>query len=141
MFENILLPTDGSECSKVAGNHAIEVAKRYDSKLHILSVVSYGALDTVVPEVMEKLKEAAEKTVDESSKQAKTSNVKKVKTSVQKGPNPTKSILKYIDDNSIDLIVMGTHGRTGLDRYLIGSTTEKVMRETKVPVMTVPKNP
>jgi nucleotide-binding universal stress UspA family protein len=58
------------------------------------------------------------------------------KTVVRAGP-PYKAILDYVESYDIDLILMGTHGRTGLDRYLLGSVTEKVVRMSDVPVMTV----
>lgn len=57
-------------------------------------------------------------------------------TALQTG-NPYEVILDYTKDHAIDLVVMGTHGRTGLDRYLIGSVTEKVVRMSDVPVLTV----
>jgi len=57
-------------------------------------------------------------------------------TAVLRG-TPYESILDYADDNAVDLIVMGTHGRTGVDRYLLGSVTEKVVRTADVPVLTV----
>jgi nucleotide-binding universal stress UspA family protein len=58
------------------------------------------------------------------------------RTEVRSG-NPHETILDYTDEHDIDLVVMGTHGRTGLDRYLLGSVTEKVVRTSDVPVLTV----
>ncbi|MFB6217087.1 MAG: universal stress protein, partial [Candidatus Aenigmatarchaeota archaeon] len=51
---------------------------------------------------------------------------------------PHSEIKRYVEDNDIDLITMGSHGRSGLDRLLIGSVAEKVIRTTDIPVMTVP---
>lgn len=59
-----------------------------------------------------------------------------VETDVRRG-NPHREILDYADEHAVDLVVMGTHGRTGLDRYLLGSVTEKVVRLSNVPVLTV----
>ncbi|EHK02150.1 UspA domain protein [Candidatus Haloredivivus sp. G17] len=50
---------------------------------------------------------------------------------------PHREINTYTEENSVDLIIMGTHGRTGLDRVLVGSNTEKIVRTSEVPVMTV----
>jgi nucleotide-binding universal stress UspA family protein len=50
---------------------------------------------------------------------------------------PYQSIQNYVEDNAVDLVVMGTHGRTGLDRYLLGSVTEKLVRTSPVPVLSV----
>jgi nucleotide-binding universal stress UspA family protein len=56
-------------------------------------------------------------------------------TAIERGP-PHRAILDYADENAIDLIVMGTHGRTGIERYLLGSVAEKVVRTSDVPVLT-----
>jgi nucleotide-binding universal stress UspA family protein len=53
---------------------------------------------------------------------------------------PHAAVLDYVDDSSVDLVVMGTHGRTGLDHYLVGSVTERVVRNAPVPVLTVRAN-
>uniref|UniRef100_UPI00387E9FE4 universal stress protein n=1 Tax=Haloarcula regularis TaxID=3033392 RepID=UPI00387E9FE4 len=50
---------------------------------------------------------------------------------------PYQAIQAYVEDNDVDLVVMGTHGRTGLERYLLGSVTEKLVRTAPVPVLTV----
>jgi nucleotide-binding universal stress UspA family protein len=73
-----------------------------------------------------------EKTADVIRK----SGVEEVETVLKTG-TPAKAILDFVDEAKIDLIVMGTHGRRGLDRVLLGSVTEEVVRLSRVPVMTV----
>ena len=68
--------------------------------------------------------------------QAEDDGVETIEGMVSQG-SPHRAILDYIEDQDIDLVVMGTHGRTGLDRYLLGSVTEKVVRLSDAPVMTV----
>jgi nucleotide-binding universal stress UspA family protein len=58
-------------------------------------------------------------------------------TGEKRAGNPPAAILEAARDEDVDLIVMGTHGRTGLDRYLLGSVTERVVRQAEVPVLTV----
>ena len=59
-----------------------------------------------------------------------------VETAVIEG-NVHRSILEYVDEHDVDLIVMGTHGRRGIDRYLLGSATERIVRSSPAPVLTV----
>ncbi len=139
MYKNILLPSDGSECSKIAAEHAIDIADRYNSKLHILSVViplSLG-IDVRSKEILDELTSTANDTIDEISEKARNSGVENVETVVEEGA-PSDIILSYVSNNDIDLIVMGTHGRTGLERYLIGSVTERVVRKSEIPVLAIP---
>jgi nucleotide-binding universal stress UspA family protein len=68
--------------------------------------------------------------------QAEEAGVDAVEASVAQG-TPHQAILEYVDYHDIDLVVMGTHGRTGLDRYLMGSVTENVVRLSDAPVLTV----
>jgi nucleotide-binding universal stress UspA family protein len=68
--------------------------------------------------------------------QAEAAGVDTIEGVVAQGA-PHRAILDYVDEQDIDLIVMGTHGRTGLDRYLLGSVTEKVVRLSDAPVLTV----
>lgn len=137
MYENILIPTDGSKGVEKAVDHAINMAKKFDSKIHALYVMDVRMVrrgsfyNAAIGEYGEEGRKATEKIVEKAREQ----DVKAVK-GIKKGV-PHRSILEYSDKNSIDLITMGTHGRTGLDRFLIGSTTEKVVRTSNIPVLTV----
>ncbi len=138
MYDEILVPTDGSETSKRAIEHAVDIASRYDARVHALYVVDasvYATLEVgtdVVIEALEEEGEAAVKTVEDAAKAAGVS----VTTEVTTG-SAHDAILEYAADNDVDLVVMGTHGRTGIDRYLLGSVTERVVRTSDVPVLTV----
>lgn len=136
-YSDVLLPTDGSEGSIAASKYGIELASAYDACLHALSVVEPmfmgvdGRSDIPYKELEQSAQEAVE-TIEARAVEASVSAVTRVETG-----HPHREILSYIDDNAIDLVVMGTHGRSGLERYLLGSVTEKVIRTSPVPVMTV----
>jgi nucleotide-binding universal stress UspA family protein len=133
MFENILVPTDGSECAKAAVAYAADLATRYEARVHVLCVADSRTLENV-PQSDQRRKESAriaEKTCDELSASG-VSVERAVRTDV-----PHRAILQYATEQAIDLVVMGTHGRTGADRYLLGSVTEKVVRLSDTPVLTV----
>lgn len=138
MFDDVLVPTDGSEGSRAAIDRAIDLAKTNDAALHAIYVVdTTGAGAAGAAGTLEAVEEQGRAAVDEVIDAAHDADVDTVEASVARGP-PHDAILTYVDEHDIDLVVMGTHGRTGLDRYLLGSTTEKVVRLAAVPVMTVP---
>jgi nucleotide-binding universal stress UspA family protein len=87
-------------------------------------------------DVFELLDEAAQSAVDSVENKASQASLSEIETSVKYG-HPYREIHSYVDANEIDLIVMGAHGRSGLERYLLGSVTEKVVRTSAVPVLTV----
>jgi len=137
MYEQILLPTDGSEGTRGAVEHAINLATTYDATLHTIYVVDTNVgIDASVPGTLDTLEEAGENAIDDVIQQAEAAGVKTTEGVVAQG-TPHQAILDYIDEHDIDLVVMGTHGRTGLDRYLLGSITEKVVRLSDAPVLTV----
>lgn len=143
MYERLLLTTDGSKGSEVAAEHAIELADQYGAELHILYVVDTG-VDTSISAVSdlmselestENLKQAGIEATETLQERAEEEGVEAI-TSIENGV-PYREINSYIDGEDIDIIVMGTHGRTGLDRLLLGSVTEKVIRMSDAPVITV----
>jgi len=143
MYDAVLLPTDGSEGTRAAVDHAITHANAYDAALHVLYVVDarIGVVHETTPElVFEELEEQGREAIEDVKTQAKARDVETIEGAVARG-DPHQAILDYATAEDIDLIVMGTHGRTGLDHYLIGSVTEKVVRLSDVPVMTVPLPP
>lgn len=139
MYEDVLVPTDGSESSNKAGKHSIKFAKKYNATLHILSVVSVKSLFMETPGEIEEVIENAEKSIDHLKNEGQKSGIGDIKSSVHKGSTPSKLILEYIDENDIDIIFMGTHGKTGIDKYILGSTTNRVMRKSPIPVYIVSK--
>jgi nucleotide-binding universal stress UspA family protein len=140
MYDRILLPTDGSPTAEQASQHAFELANRFDAALDVVSVVNPGALgpDVRAATILDQLERSAQETVDDVVERAGDAGIGEVTGAVGEGI-PHRAILEYADDQDADLIVMGTHGRSGLQRYLIGSVTEKVVRAADVPVVTVPK--
>lgn len=138
MYDDILVPTDGSSAADRAVDHAIDLARQYDARLHVLYVVDANAYSTIeagTDVVVSALQEEGESAVDAVARQASAEDIEVV-TEIMTG-TVHRSIIDYGEDNDVDLIVMGTHGRRGLDRYLLGSVTEKVVRTSDIPVLTV----
>lgn len=138
MYDHVLLPTDGSEAATDAENEAFAVATTNDATLHVLFVVDETAGPLNVRGGDERFEEAeseGEETVEEIAERATQAGVGDVTEVVRRG-TPHETILDYADEHC-DLIVMGTHGRSGLDRQLLGSVTEKVVRRSNPSVLTV----
>lgn len=137
MYDDILVPTDGSKESEVAVEHAKSLAKKYDAELHFLYVADVRTQNTgnIMPNMMGELEQIGEDATDSLAEEAESKEIETV-TEVRKGI-PHRELNDYTDENDIDLVVMSTHGRTGLDRVLLGSVTEKMVRTCQKPVMTV----
>lgn len=137
MYDRILLPTDGSTTTDRALEHALDVASHSDATIHVLHVIdaTVFANDVETGTIVEEFETAGERIVTEVAERARAADVA-VATDVVRG-TPHQTILEYGSEHDIDLIVMGTHGRTGLDRYLLGSVTERVVRLSPIPVLTV----
>jgi len=142
--KSILVPTDFSEHSDRAVRQAVDIAEQHNSKIYLLHVVDrlqQCAIDYCIPlETMMKVqsdseKEATKKMQEEAEKILKTKNIDLV-FDVKSG-TPYEEILKEQQERKADLIVIASHGRTGLLRTLIGSVAERVMREAKCPVLLV----
>lgn len=141
-FKDILFPIDFSECSESVFPYALDMAKTFDSTLHLLFVardisymttvdVSKGLLMDTVAAIARGAEDHMQAFVD---KNMDTSI--KYETRVVIG-NPADEILKYAGEQGIDMIVMGTHGRRGLDHVLMGSVADHVSKYASVPVLTV----
>lgn len=138
MYDDILIPTDGTEAVEPAIEHALDLADTYGARLHALYVVDQGTyvgIDARAGIVVETLETEGERAVEAVRERAEAAGIP-VDATVTRG-SPYREILDYADERGIDLIVMGTHGRRGVDRYLLGSVTEKVVRSAGVPVLTV----
>jgi len=137
-FERILVPTDGSGPADDAVDHAIRLAVAADAAIHVVHVVDR----TVVPDeetggpVLESLEAVGRAAVEDVIARAEAAGVHSVEASVLSGA-PAQAIVDYAADRDADLVVMGTHGRSGVDRYLLGSVTEKVVRLAEAPVLSV----
>ena len=136
VYENVLIPTDGSDGMPRAVEHAIRLARTSGGTLHVLHVVDEVLpLDSHSRSLYDELETAGRVSAEAICDRAAEAGVHAVGT-VRQG-TPSEVILDYADGNDVDLIVMGTHGRTGLPRLLLGSTTERVVRLSDVPVLTV----
>ncbi|MFB1064029.1 universal stress protein [Natrinema sp. H-ect4] len=135
MYQDILVPTDGSDGTRRSLTHGLAIAERFDATIHALSVVPEGPLGTLQTD---EAIPAAERAVERIEAEATREGVD-VETAVEQGV-PHEAILAYADDHGIDMIVMGTQGRTGLDRVLVGSVTERIVRMADIPVVTVRLN-
>jgi len=142
MFKNILFPTDFSEGSAAAAAYVKDLAVKYDSRVHLVHVIYDVAKASgwYVPSIdMEKFyDELRESTRAEIKKFAEENlgGVKDVETEVTTGV-PADGILELVKDKEIDLVVMGTHGRGGINRVIFGSTVSRVVRQPTCPVLTV----
>lgn len=138
VYDTIVHPTDGSSCAERGLEHAISLANTYDAGLHIIYCVRITQFSpSPDPELMtEQVAEAGESIVRRSEERARDAGLREVTTHVDRGVAHTQ-ILALVEEEDADLIVMGTHGRSGLERYLLGSVTEKVIREASVPVLAV----
>lgn len=139
-YDVIVVPTDGSEGAETAGTHAIDLAARVGARVHVLHVVDVTALagfaEGPVPDrLIEGLYDHGEAVTGEIADRAADAGVD-VETAVVEG-SPTAAIRTYAADNAADLIAMGTQGRTGLGRFLIGSVAERLVRTAPSPVLTV----
>jgi len=136
-YDRILVPTDGSDASANAIEHAVGIAARYDATLHALHVVDAGPDST--PDAgglaADELRAGGEKSVEAVAERAEDAGVA-FETVVDAGV-AYRSIVEYVDENDIDLVVMGTRGRSGIHRFLLGSVAEKAVRTVDAPVMTV----
>lgn len=140
MYDHILVPTDGSTGVERAVNHAVDLAAAHSATLHALYVVntaSYSSMpmETSWEHVRDMLGEEGEAAIERVRELAEAAAVP-VEAVVVDG-SPSKEIVQYAEREDCDLVVMGTHGRGGIDRLLLGSVAERVVRSSDVPVLTV----
>lgn len=138
----ILVPTDFSRFADEALAWACDLAKRYDAELTLLHVYQIPALALPEgyvlprPEAMSDLMGKLDEALRGERKKAEAAGVKEVRTVLAEG-TPFAEIVRVAREGRHDLIVMGTHGHTGLTHALLGSVAEKVVRKAGCPVMVV----
>ncbi|MFN3368000.1 MAG: universal stress protein [Thermus sp.] len=141
MYKTILMPTDGSPCSFQALEQGLSLAKALGARVHFLYVLENPAqaiwiAPESVPyglELLEDLKKAGEETIAKALNLAQEKGVEATGEVKEGVPIPT--IVEAA--KGFDLLVMGTHGRTGLDKLLLGSVTEGVLHRVGIPVLVV----
>ncbi|EMA40059.1 universal stress protein [Halobiforma nitratireducens] len=138
-FDRLLLPTDGSDGAAIAAEWGIGLANRLESSIHALYSIDTGPLaDIPDDELLEPLENEGRAAIDAVRERREDAGVAvSVSGSIVTG-SPVTEVPAYATENDIDLIVMGTHGRTGIGQWFLGSVTENVVRQTDVPVFCVP---
>ena len=140
VISRILVPTDFSECSAGALEYAIALAKPLQADLilaHVIEPFPYTVVEGITfINYEERLVPEAQSSLDKLSKRPLREKLS-VETHLTHG-TPSREILKLAEREGIDLIVMGTHGRTGIDRFFTGSVAEKVIRLSPCPVLAIP---
>ncbi|RNI14611.1 universal stress protein [Methanohalophilus sp. RSK] len=139
IYKKILIATDGSTENKKAVSYGIELAKLSGARVYVTYVADTASFDSIpmdggwemMYELLEKEgKEITDKVISD------TGDDIEIESKLLEG-HPGHEIIDFAESNGIDLIVMGTHGKSGLDRFLLGSVAEKVTRNSHVPVMVV----
>lgn len=136
LIKKVLVLTDGSQNSRSALRYAVEICRNFDASLHLLSVIedmpSYATLE-VGSEFISKVQEAIKSEVVSCAGYCETSGIT-CDGEIRHGV-PYEEIINYAKEIDVDLIVMATHGHSGLSHILLGSVAEKVMRHAPCPVM------
>lgn len=137
MYDSILVPTDGSEHARRAAEHVGLLAREFDATVHLLGVVDvqaaagpFGA-GGVDDRFVDRLETTAGEWLD--TVERAVGDVPTVRETVR--DEPAAAILDYANANDVDLVAMGTHGRTGVRRYVAGSVTERVVQRSEAPVL------
>ena len=144
MYKNILIPTDGSDTSQIALQHGLELAKQLGASVTVLFSIENPFLSTwggfapsdagTVGGIMDDLRALGHRTLDAALETARVADVVAV-IRLTEDMRVTDAILESAKTH--DLIVMGTHGRGGLERALLGSVTEYVIRHAGTPTLVV----
>jgi len=139
MYKKILVAVDGSKFAKNAVRHALSIAKSDNAELIALSVIDntnylglsskssiFDVNDILTKESKKNLEEVKNIVGEEIS----------LKTDIAEG-SPANEIINYVEENDIDLIIMGSSGKTGLEKFLLGSVADKVVKGSKTSVLIV----
>lgn len=147
MYKKILLPTDGSENAKRAAEHALKIGSRSGADILVLNVVETprfsGIRSVDKTELKKELEREGQNAFDdylnmlvEIKDGGKCQKDVKLDLKFEEG-SPADKILETIDEESVDLVVMGTSGKHGINRFLLGSVAENTMRSAKCPVLVI----
>ena len=144
-YKKVLFCTDFSENSDYAFEFAFGIAKRDEGLLYILHVITPNPLQEMIrgyvsEDILRKIQKGLEQEVDDNYKEHYT---KKIKGAVRfevvtKSGREDEEILKFAKDEKVDIIFVGTHGRTGIEHVFFGSVAEKVLRRSPFPVFVIP---
>jgi len=141
LYRKILLATDGSESARKAADDAVEFSRLSGAKIYAVSVIDRSTYSSV-PEDLEWeeamyawFRELGEEAVSYVEKTAKNAGLQ-VESVLLEG-HPAEEIVNFAEKNGMDLIIIGSLGKSRVERFLIGSVSEKVVRNAKVPVLVV----
>ena len=141
MYDEVLFATDGSEPAERAAEHAVEICRRFDARLHVVHAVSPSLTKVLssedVESALDEATSAGEEIVEDVAEKARAGGVDVVTHVEQRTAH--EAILEYIDENGIDLVVMGSRGRSekSIRDRLLGGVSAKVVRMSEKPVLTV----
>ncbi|MFC3477925.1 universal stress protein [Halobacterium litoreum] len=142
-YDDVLLPTDGSENALAAASHAAAVAARFDATVHVVAVVDvqreggvFGA-GGVDRSFVERLESRAAERVDAASERVTDREDVRVRRAVRRG-HPSEALCEYAADEGVDLVAMGSAGSRSLAARYLGSVTDRVLRRADAPVLVVP---
>ena len=136
MFDTIVIATDGSESVRRAVSVALDLAERFDAAVHALYVVDEGEVESSPDQVREEMRAALDDDGRAALEDIETAADHPITTAVREG-RPATEIREYATEHDADMVAMGTRGRHGENRFLIGSVAERVVRTCPVPVLTV----
>jgi len=141
-FKKILVPYDGSVPALRAFNKATELAKQHDSNIKVISCLDVGNLGgwyidkRINKDIMRKAKKITKELFSKLDNIAKKNSVS-VDFKIIESNNTVKSILSFTKSKNIDLIIMGSSGRSSFDKILLGSVTNAIMQKAKCPVLII----
>jgi len=142
VYKKIVVPTDGSDVSIEAAKHAVNIAKEFDAEIYAIYVIDVSPFVGLPAEgswemISELLKEEGHDALKKIKKLAEEWGVE-IHTEMLEGV-PANEIVEFAEKKKADLIVMGTTGKTGLERILLGSVAERVIKNAHCPVLVVKK--
>ncbi len=147
MYERILIPTDGSETAELAVESALDIADKFGADVHTLYVVDTDAMEVSLgTEQIDRIRGGRFGEMDDLEERATDATQYVVERGRSRGISveehfragqPHRVIADFAEEQAIDLIVMGSHGRSGVRRMLLGSVTERVLRSTHRSVLVV----
>ena len=141
MYKKILVPLDGSELARKALDEAERLARFFNAEITLFEVVPfmpiYGSPELVTPLIVdEKQKEAAERYLANLAEEMKTRGYK-VTAMVRTGQQVAVEIIDFAKERGVDLIVMCTHGHSGITRWVLGSVAHKVLTRAETPILLI----
>ncbi len=142
-IKNILLPTDFSNLSLSAARYAVDIAKQYGARIHLLNVLektppilAIRSLDLSEDKIIKTIDQDAQNSLKKALEKINQDKSVEIIPVIKKGVD-FEIIVDYCESNNIDLIVIATHGRTGILHTLLGSVAEKVIRYARCPVLVI----